>query len=165
MPYARYIRCISVEILEKEDLSVLFGEHGQAVVTVLNRAAALTREQALEVSSARHRDASEAYDRTFRRWADSLDDAVWHARAFANSPINSGLTLIHHTVSNSAKAVDGEKATSVEDEGEVELVEPWAGAGLAFMGAGLALGAPKFVTAADRAILLAGWSTLESRLP
>jgi hypothetical protein len=170
LPYARYTRCISVKIIEKEEVSVLFGEHGRAVLTVLSRAAELTREQALRLSSERHIDAPKAYDRTFRRWGDAegvfteshdnLDGTLKIGSMPAESPINEGLSLIHLTVFDRAKAVDGANATHIDDEGEEDLIEPWVGAGAALLDAGLALGAPKFVTAEDRDILLSGWSHL-----
>ncbi|KQO08901.1 hypothetical protein [Sphingomonas sp. Leaf242] len=167
LPYARYTRRISVEILEREDLSALFGEHGQAVLMVLDRAAALTRDQAIRLPSARHPDAPDAYDRTFRRWGnaegicegydENLDGTLKIGSMPAGSPINEGLSLIHLTVFHRAKTVDGANATSIDKEGDEDLVEPWAGAGAMLLDAGLALGAPNFVTAEDRDILLAGW--------
>ncbi len=173
LPYARYTRCISVKIIEKVDLSVLFGEHGQAILTVLSRAAALTREQALRLSSARHPNAPDAYDRTFRRWGeaegicedydDNLDGTLKISSMPAESPINEGLSLIHLTAFERAKAVDGADATHIDEDGDEDLAEPWTGAGAVLLDAGLALGAPKFVTAEDRDILLSGWSHLESQ--
>ena len=170
LPYARYTRCISVEILEKENLSVLFGEHGQAVLMVLDRAATLTRESAFRLSSARHPSAPDAYDRTFRRWGkanecfcedydDNLDGTLKLGPMPAGSPINEGLSLIHLTLFDRAKAVDGVNATYIDDQGDEELVEPWAGAGAVLLDAGLALGAPNWLTDEDRDILLAGWET------
>jgi hypothetical protein len=172
LPYARYTRCISVKVLEKMDLAVLFGKHGKEVLTVLSRAAALTREEANQFSSARHPGASDAYDRTFRRWCnaegirqdyyDNLDGTLKIGSIPVGSPINEGLNLVHLVVFDRAKAVDGANATHIDDEGEVDLLEPWAGCGSVHLDAALALGAPEFVTAEDRDILLSGWKHVNS---
>jgi hypothetical protein len=168
LPYARYTRCISVEILGKEDPSALFGEHGQEVLAVLERARLLTRDQALALSSARHHEASDAYDRAFRCWAeaehisveahdDNLDGTLMIGSMPAKSPINNGLSLIYQTVFDRAKAVEGSSATHVDEWGDVELVEPWSGAGTVLLDAALGRGAPDFVEERDRHILTMGF--------
>jgi hypothetical protein len=168
LPYARYTRCIAVEILGKEDLSMLFGEHGQEVLAVLERATLLTRDQALNLSSGRHNEASDAYERAFRRWANAegigieahdgnLDGTLKIGSMPAESPVNEGLSLIHLTVFDRAKAVDGSIATHIDERGDEDLVEPWSGAGAVLLDAALALGAPDFVNERDRHILTEGF--------
>lgn len=164
LPYARYARCISVEILAEEDLSSLFGDYGKEVMAVLERARMMTRDQASILSSERHPEAGVAYDRTFRRWCsaegigvethdDNLDGTLMIGSMPSRSPVNEGLSLVHLAVLDRAKAVDGLAATDVDEEGDQELVEPWSGAGAALLDAALAFGAPDFVNERDRPIL------------
>jgi hypothetical protein len=169
--YAKYVRCISVEILERIDPSALFGDHGQGVVQVLSKAAELKREQAAILSAARHAEASSAYDRVFRRWiagrfayydnAESYDGTLAAGPPEAGrSPIGCGLTLILRTLSDRAELEDGPRAFDYEDDGTPYLIEPWSGACKALLDAALALGAPHLSTDEDQDRLLFGWSKL-----
>lgn len=161
--YARYTRALSVRVLNEEKLATLFGEHGEEVVAILNKAATLDRDLARSLSTVRHADAPAAYDRTFRRWANAeavelgydgnLDGTLSVGTRPHGSPIYEGLSVLHGVVFERAKAVDGEGATTIDDEEEY-LNEPWSGAGAVLGDAALALGAPEFVSPEDRIILL-----------
>lgn len=168
---ASYTRCISVEVLETLDPAILFGEHGHGVVEVLNCAAALNVEQAQRLSSARHPAAGEAYDRAFRNWLkaaniDRSDYGSYHGTlgagtaTSAQSPINSGLGLIHNTVFNRAKAIGGPDAILHEDDGTPYLAPLWSRASQILLDAALALGAPQYLDEAGRAALIEGWERL-----
>jgi hypothetical protein len=164
--YARYTRALSVKVLQEERLASLFGEHGDEVLNVLDKAAALDRELAQVLSIARHPEAPAAYDRTFRRWADAerlqveydgiLDGTLRIGSMPHGSPIYEGLSVLHTVVFERAKAVDGKAATTIDDEDEY-LNDPWEGASSVLGDAALALGAPEFVSVEDRGILLHGW--------
>lgn len=164
---ARYTRALSVRVLGEENLATLFGEHGDEVLAVLNKAMELDHVVANSLSVVRHPDAPAAYDRTFRRWANSsklvvgndsnLDGTLRIGSLPYGSPIYEGLSLLHTVVFNRAKAIDGESATTNDGEEEY-LNEPWSGAGAVLGDAALALGAPEFTSAEDRGILLSGWA-------
>jgi hypothetical protein len=171
LAYAKYTRCISLQIIEKLSAALLFGAHGEAVVQVLNKAHALTREQAVRLSTVRHADAPNAYDRTFRRWvedngifdgnSDSFDGTLQAGPVDAGgSPIGGGLSLVHGTVFRRAERIDGTRAMLHEEDGTPYLDQPWAGASAVLLDAALALGAPQLTTQEERNILLTGWATL-----
>lgn len=167
--YARYVRALAVEVIDEQNPARLFGEHGEEVLTILNHAAVLTHEIALKLSSARHPAAPAAYDRVFRHWADiegieigydgSLDGTLRVGSMPHGSPIYEGLSVLHTVVFQRAKLLDGEAATTIEDEDEY-LNDPWQTAGAVLADAALALGAPRFVSVSDRAILLSGSASL-----
>ena len=165
--YAGYTRCISVEIIEQMSPAMLFGDHGQVVVEILRKAAALTHEQAVRLSSVRHAEAPAAYDRVFRRWINESGnfdhgttnyDGTLSAGPLeaGGSPISGGLALIDRTVLDQARSVDGAKALLHEEDGTPYLDQPWAGASRVLRDAALALGAPQLSSSEDRHILLAG---------
>jgi hypothetical protein len=172
LAYARYVRALAVKVIDEQNPARLFGEQGEGVLTILNHAAVLTHEIALKLSSVRHPDAPTTYDRVFRRWADaegieigydeSLDGTLRVGSMPHGSPIYEGLSVLHTVVFQRAKILGGEAATTIEDEDEY-LNEPWQTAGAVLADAALALGAPKFVSASDQAILLKGWAGLEDR--
>jgi len=170
--YARYRRASSVRVLSEEDPARLFGEHGQHILTILNQAKTLGREAAQCLSTARHANAPAAYDRMFRRWAkakdlvvdhhDDLDGTLKIGPSLHSSPIYEGLSILHTVVFERAKVVDGKAATIIDDHDEY-LNEPWRGASAALCDAALALGAPEFVSAEDRDVLLTGWAKITSQ--
>lgn len=170
--YARYIRALAVEVIDEQDPAHLFGEHGAGVLTILDQAAQLTHETALKLSSARHPDAPAAYDRAFRRWAKiegikigydgSLDGTLRVGSKPHGSPIYEGLSVLHTVIFQRAKNIDGDAATTIDDEDEY-LNEPWHGAGAVLADAALAMGAPRFVIGNDRDILLCGLADLADR--
>lgn len=165
LAYARYIRVLSVNVLDEENPALLFGENGEEVVTILNKAMTLTRDLALTLSDARHPDAPAAFDRTFRRWANAekleigyvgnLDGTLRIGSMPHGSPIYEGLSVLHTAIFERAKAIDGRAATTVDDEDEY-LNNAWQGASAVLYDAALALGAPRFVSTEDRHILLNG---------
>ena len=169
--YARYIRALSVEVIDEQDPARLFGEQGAGVLTILDQAAQLTHETALKLSSVRHPEGPAAYDRAFRRWADaegieigydgSLDGTLRVGSMPHGSPIYNGLSVLNTVVFQRAKSIDGEAATTIDDEEEY-LNEPWQGAGAVLADAALALGAPSFVSVDERNILLSGWSDIKA---
>lgn len=163
--YARYVRALAVEVIDEQDPARLFGEQGAGVLTILDQAAQLTHETALKLSSARHPDAPAAYDRAFRRWADaegieigydgSLDGTLRVGSMPHGSPIYEGLSVLHTVVFQRAKSIDGEAATTINDEDEY-LNEPWHGAGAVLADAALAMGAGDLIGAVDRSVLVSG---------
>ncbi len=170
LAYARYTRALAVKVIGEESPARLFGKQGDEVLNVLTRAAQLNRGVALELSSARHPEAPAAFDRVFRLWADNegieigyddcLDGTLRVGSMPHGSPIYEGLSVLHKIIFDRAKKLDGDAATTIEDEDEY-LNQPWQNADRVFADAALALGAPKFVSANDRDILLAAWARLK----
>ncbi len=163
--YARYVRALAVEVIDEQDPAHLFGEHGAGVLTILDQAEQLTHETALKLSSARHPDAPAAYDRAFRRWADtegieigydgSLDSSLRVGSKPHGSPIYEGLSVLHTVVFQRAKIIDGEAATTIDDYDEYPN-EPWHEAGAVLADAALAMGAGNLIGAVDRSVLISG---------
>jgi hypothetical protein len=166
MPYARYVRADRVEVLEEVPAAVLFGTHGDAVITVLDAAAALTREQAEQLNGARLPGAHAAYLRSWNRWRAKLGQPTPIAdhtqpliESGKGSPVGRGLSAVHDTVARRAQALDGDAAFRTEDE-DLYLVKPWNGASDALLHAGLVLGAPQFCIDGDDETLLRPWRSV-----
>jgi hypothetical protein len=175
-PGAGYTRAIAVEILREEDAWTLFGARGRNLVPVFDAAAALDREQALRLGSARHPQAPLAVDRAWRAWMTesgiplegrgSFDGVLYLGATDAwrpatpawPSPVNQGLSALHHVVFTRAVALDGKAARATDEDDDGWLAPPWDGAVLALLDAALALGAPAFVGEADREILTHAWA-------
>jgi hypothetical protein len=147
----------------------LFGEHGEQIVMLLDRANSLTRAEAEMLSMSRHPGAPAAYHRTFDRWAkatgrfvderEDLDGVLRLGGPMPGSPVNEGLSLLAATVSDRAETADGESAFHSNEE-DLWLVAPWDGANRVFGDAALGLGAPQFTSERDAEVLLTGWNRL-----
>jgi hypothetical protein len=163
LPYARYVRADTVEVLEEVPCAALFGVHGDKVVRVLDAAVALTRDEAEQLNQARLPGAHAAYMRSWNRWRAKLGQPTPIADHYQpliesgkGSPVGRGLSAVHDTVARRAQALDGDAAFRTEDE-DLYLVKPWDGASDAMLHAALALGAPQFCTDGDDETLLRPW--------
>jgi len=167
VPHAGYTRCIAVAVEAEEDCALLFGAHGAGVVRVLQEALRLSHARAEALANNRHPEAGAARNRIWQGWlrqravlqdnhAD-FDGTLLMGGQRQGSPIHQGLAALHATALGCAQAVDGE-ATTASDEEDTWLISPWDGANRVLGDAALALGAPEHMSAADRAILLHGWS-------
>lgn len=167
LPHARYVRAISVEVLQEQDPASLFGAAGRDVARVLSAALELDRGRAEMLAVNRHPGAGAAQDRVWRSWMrahaiprpnDESMDGVLAVGDERHSPIGPGLTVLERVIFDRAEAVDGQAAFE-SDEEDVWLVEPWREAATALGDAALALGAPEFTDSTDRAALMHAWST------
>ena len=162
-----YTRCISVKLIREMDTHNLFGAHGRAVETILRYATGLTRVKAQHLSANRHAEAKALQSAGWHRWQEQVtrkpttirEDMSGVVKAANNltSPVGYGLSLAHGGVWDSAKAIDGDAAFE-EDEDDVWMVEPWAGAGSVMMDAVWALGAPDLFEEAECEKLLQAWN-------
>lgn len=162
-----YVRCISVKLDRQMETHNLFGACGQAVETVLTYAANLTRAQAVHLSANRHTESKALQSAGWRRWQEQVtqkpttmrEDMSGVVRAANNlrSPVGYGLSLAHRGVWDAAQAIDSDAAFQ-EDEDDIWLVEPWAGAGSAMMDTVWALGAPELFDVEEREKLLQAWT-------
>lgn len=158
-----YTRAFEVEILENLPVALLFGQHGEAVIPVIEAAHALDEATAHALTAWQHPDADHAYSDAWGRWLTERDlhsqvpgDSVllFSPSDVVGSPIGMGLSLIYSEVRQAALRTWGERALT-PGEGEEVLVSPWNGADAALLHAALALGAPEYVT--DAKPLLAAW--------
>ncbi|MDR6627179.1 hypothetical protein J2728_003514 [Caulobacter segnis] len=166
LPYARYTRAVAVRIVGEENLGQLFGPNGADVLQVLEAASNLARSRAELLATNRHAGAPAACDRLWREWMKSQDVPGDYPELLdgtlslgtSGSPINGGLSVLHSVVFARATALDGDAATTIDDE-DVWLAPPWSGASAALADAALALGAAAWATPSDRDILMHGWKS------
>jgi hypothetical protein len=146
---AGYTRVLAVDVLAELPPWILFGEHGQAVADVLERAQRLANADACELAAERHPEAAAAYSRAWQRWLDRQPNRTryrgFHSRLLAvagagraGSPVGSGLLLTWTCVTDSARHA-GSAAFTVDDEGDEQLLDPWAAAASALLDAAMAL--------------------------
>ena len=168
-----YTRAVAVKLIRRVPLHTLFGPHGEAVTWLLDRAIALTREEAGTLARNRAPDAGRLFSKAWLSWGGLSD----HKRNFEDwegvigsgdgpptSPVRCGLSAVFNAVVSRAIEVDADTATIVENESEpdpdIHLVEPWATAALCLIEATMALGAPGLLPDEERAILTRPWRAL-----
>jgi hypothetical protein len=166
---AGYTRVLAVDVLAELPPWFLFGEHGQAVAGVLERARRLSNPDARELAAKRHPEAAGAYGRTWQRWLDRQPSGAPyhgddHSRLLAvpvagraQSPVGAGFTLTWTCVADSARRCAGSAAFTVDAEGDEVLLDPWATAASALLDAAMGLGAPELAGPADAAVLTRAW--------
>lgn len=165
---AGYTRAVAVKVLREVPVSVLFGERGEDVLRVIDRAASVTADEATALAARTTEAAGGAYSRAWNAWLARVEPASVHRggdhadtlAVFAGglrSPIGIGPTVLHDVLARRARDVAGGAAYEVDDEGEKHLTGPWAGALAALLHAAMALGAPELVSDADRRMLLDAW--------
>lgn len=162
-----YIRCISVKFIREMDTHLLFGPNGKDVETVLKYALNINRAQALNLSKNRHENAKALQSAGWHRWQEKVKgedntpdrdmSGVVKGANNLNSPVGHGLSLAHRGVWDAAKRIDGEAAFE-ENEEEMWLIEPWAGAGSVMLDTVWAMGAPELFDEDEREVLLQAWN-------
>ena len=169
LAWASYVRALEVEVETEESPGLLFGPHGEALMPVLDAAAAFDRAAAERLAEGLDPEASAAADRAWRAWMEERGESSERYEDLSatllsggdrpGSPVGRGLMLIANTVHKRAVAVDGDSATE-SDEEDVWLVPPWNRAAAALCDAAIALGAPHLVGEEDRKILLRAWERM-----
>jgi hypothetical protein len=162
---AGYTRAVEVRVIEELPPALLFGPHGDAVLDVIAKASAATREQVSALERAADPEARAAYSRAWSRWLgdDESDDA--HADTLAafsrggRSPIGSGFTVLHSVLAARAHGIAGETAFVEDEEGDPMFAPEWQSAVDAFLHAAMAFGAPE-IASIDRRVLTAAWDAV-----
>jgi hypothetical protein len=162
-----YTRAVSVRVIEETAVSELFGPYGSRVCTVIERARALTTDDLSVLGANGHPLARAAYSRGWRKWLgrgepDSGDSSEDYADTLAipggaRSPIHSGFTVLHSVLAERARALVGDAAFVVDEEGNRSFTPPWAAAADPFLHAAMAFGAPELLSPADREALTQAW--------
>lgn len=163
-----YTRAVAVEIYEEVSVSRLFGDHGEAVSSVIGFAAGLDLPTARRLAENHHPLANEACGRAWDEWlsrtyagtadrGSGLGEKKQLGRKRPGSPVNEGLSVIHRIVEDRAKALFGEAAFVTDEEGETFLVPFWCSVASALSDAALGMGAPSIMTEEDALILTAAW--------
>jgi hypothetical protein len=163
-----YTRSKAVLLIETSTATELFGAHGPEVERILNQAARLELAQ-IETARPFGIDALNAYSHAWNSWItnrDSNEAASDHAGTLGvgsrgyDSPIGRGFVLLFNVVYKRAKAVEGDSAFSVDEEGEIHFVPRWQIAFDAARFAAMACGAPELVSEQERRILAASWGSI-----
>jgi hypothetical protein len=169
--HAKYTRAVAVQVCDEVPASRLFGDHGEAVATVISFAARLELPTARLLAELRHPLGDQAYSRAWCRWLNrtgvgTANEESDYSMTLAagpgpsRSPINYGLTLTYQAVWDRADAVLGSGAFVDDEEGERTLAPVWSSAAAALLDAAMALGAPSMVTEEDAVILTAAWRSV-----
>lgn len=166
---AGYTRAVAVRVVRELPPSILFGEHGDDVLRVIEKAAVLEPDEAVELGARSAGAAREAYARAWEAWLAKVEPGNFHRGSdhgdtlavFAGgtrSPIGIGLTVLHDVLTRRAREVAGEAAfTTDEEEGEMYLSSPWSEASGPLLQAAMAFGAPELVSDPDRRAMLDAW--------
>lgn len=163
-----YTRARAVRVIEEISASKLFGMDGKSVCAIIDRAAKLEMNQVVALNAAREFGAPSAYDQAWRKWLGERCAEYGHVDQFtgvlaisnpggADSPINSGLKLIHYTVCARAREISGDSAFHLDEDGEEILDASWSDAADALMEAAIAYGAPSLLDADQHSVLSQAW--------
>lgn len=163
-----YTRSKAVRLIEISTATELFGANGDAVEQILNQAAQLELTQ---IESARPFgvDAVNAYSRAWNAWIKNRDpdETVGNHESTLgvgscgyDSPIGRGFVLLFNVVHKRARAIEGDSAFSVDDEGELHFLPHWQIAFDAARFAAMACGAPELLSEQERRILVATWASM-----
>lgn len=159
----------AVEVEREVPLSNLFGAQGEAVVEIIHVAGGLTWQSAAAFAAARHSEAGAIQIKGWHRWLDRegiagpensdriLSEAESLGGAGKKSPVGRGLDVIGNQLFSRAQKSYGEKAVSIDEEGEYHLLRPWTEAGSALRETAFAFGAPDLFDARERAVLAQAW--------
>lgn len=166
---AGYTRAVAIELLEELPVSILFGQHGQAVCAILDKAQTLTYTDALQLSKWRSPNADTIYSEAWNKWLQVHDcDSIYLHRNHVSSlvipikqthrlesPINKGFMLLQHIVRKQAISVSGTDALvdiwdDIEEVMEDVLAPVWSTACAAMLDAAMALGAPQWLSESDQ---------------
>ena len=162
---ARYTRAFSVEIIDGIPVSRLFGERGEAVCSVIEKATNLELSQIQLLARARDPAAADAYSRTWNDWLAAVGESAPYrdedlrgtlAIPAGGSPVQCGLTVLYQTISKRAADLAGSSAFIVDDDGNKYLEPTWSAAAGALLEAAMAFGAP-LVSDSDRLIMSKAW--------
>ena len=95
---------------------------------------------------------------------DNLQGTLAIPAGGSRSPINSGLTVLHQTISNRAEKLVGSTAFVVDEDGNKYLEPTWAIASDALLEAAMAFGAER-VSESDRQFMSAAWLSVFQEEP
>ncbi|MCA8901357.1 MAG: hypothetical protein KDA53_08900 [Hyphomonas sp.] len=168
-----YTRAVAVTLIRRLPPHTLFGPEGEAVASIVDRAAALTREEAGTLAGNRAAEAGRLYSMAWRNWDglpackrsfEDWEGVVGSGEGPPSSPVHSGLHAVFKAIAARAVDLDGDAAMIEEDGPESDLgahlAEPWATAALCLIEAAMAVGAPHLLAEQDRAVLTRPWRAL-----
>lgn len=133
---AHYTRAYSVKILEEKSLAGLFGDNGDAVLSVINRIATLTSREILTLGKQIAMGAAEFYSIGWDRWLKKYDPRSPHigyphdctlaiSISGYDGPINGGFLLINTLMRNRIEVLIGDEAFIIDEYDERFLAPEW----------------------------------------
>jgi len=155
-PGARGTRAVAVRVLHEEPVAHLFGPYGDVVYGIIHKAGVLEVHEVRALADALHPEGSAAYTRAWDTWMASADLRE------TGSPIGVGFSVLSSVFDASARALAGDAAFLVDEEGDRYLVPPWQEASSALLHAAMAYGAPHLLSASDADILKSAWVSVFS---
>lgn len=163
-----YWRANAILLLERIDISELFGAYGERIVGLLAQIQSLSLGQVDKFQYAKFQNASEAYLRAWKAWNDklvfprnadlgSIDNNLLgmpYQRDNEMSPINHGFMQISYLIDKRARELEGDNAfisvkDAYSDDMETVLTDKWSKTTSAFLFAAMALGAPDYIMQED----------------
>jgi hypothetical protein len=166
---AGYTRAVSVRVIGEHPVATLFGPHGHLVCGVIDKARTLVIADVPILGQMVSPLACQAYSRAWSHWlgetqpGDRADDhrhtlAIVSGGPHGRSPIGGGLTVLYSVLTDRARALAGDAAFVVGEEGDSSFAAPWDAAAEAFLHAAMAYGAPELLSSVDVNLLTAAWT-------
>jgi len=148
----RLWRVADGEVVEELPAWRVFGVLGEAVLTVVERAGAITEEQVAALAALDDREEGRLYQAAWLRWGRTGERV---------NPVGSGVSEARRAVEEAARRTDdGLFGWDDYDEVEVLTDRVWRRAGHAAMAAALASGAPWLFEPEEREVVTHGWRTV-----
>lgn len=166
-----YIRATSVRVIKELPVSLLFGDNGQAVVEILNRAHQdldIVHKNTLRTLKIPFKEHAKIYSAVINRWLQTKQEALYHAgkdhrytlgivTEQANSPVGMALSVVYDIVRKRAQILEPDTAlVSDGDEEDPEMIlhPDWSAVSEMFLNAVMAVGAPMQLITPEEKITL-----------
>lgn len=166
---ATYVRAVSVKVLEEVPISTLFGEHGQEVAKVIESARLLDIQCGQRLGKAFDTRALEMYSEAWNRWLSELcrvdpnhkrddhSETLAISGASKRSPVGVAPTVLYSVLRERVKAIVGDSAFVVDEEGNESFSPEWSNVLSAFLCAVMGFGVDGMMSPHEKSILIAAW--------
>ncbi len=166
-----YTRTLGVELLEELSTEELFNPEGKVITQILDFANSMDEDQVAYFCQFEITRASEIYSHTWNKWLKNKDPHSIHlnqdhSRTLGIFPNNSRKTMhrsfsvVSDIVWNRAKEVLGEKAYTIDKEGEYILDKSWSHATAILRHATMAFHGQEHLTQNEKEVLLKPWRSV-----
>lgn len=134
-----YTRTFGVKIIEELPQALLFGQNGEDICKIVDIATNITADEAALLSKYPIGNNGKLYSKVWNLWADLTDkdyinkSSNWDGTLAAYpkdqkfiSPISHATSLVYNLCYKRAKALEGDAAIDIDDEGEISLKPKWS---------------------------------------
>ena len=117
-----YTRTLGVKILEEVPIAELFGPNGQKIEQIIDLTRTINERQILALSKYDEEPNRALFAKAWRNWIMRYGKKLERS----SSPIKAGLSIITSQFDVRARALAGDSAFGIDEDGEIYLQPLWA---------------------------------------